>query len=454
MAYTDSYAIETQTTGSNQGTWGTKTDTNWDRMEAIVGRSEIITLSGTTYALNTNDGVTVGDANYTGGNRVLKFIGNPTGHCTVTINPAGGRKTYFIINATTGGTYNLIISQGGATTVTIASGYAELVYTNPDNDGSANHVYGFFDNTIKLNGKVLTAAQTNITSVGTLTALSVAGTVVPLLVRYSATSNGIQTDLAAGTNVAQSAADGTTFNCLTSHASATSDVVKMSSNTASGTAFNFLKCIGDADGGSPDNEFILRGDGTGFADTAWDASGAADYADYFEWLDGNENADDRVGRTVVLSGDKIRVATESDDPSSIVGVISGRPAFVGNSGQLSWNQRYLKDDFDRYWLTEVEVVSWETENEEGGYETTISYRVDDVPEGTVVPPDATYSMSETKIPNPDYDESLVYVPRSERPEWDPVGLTGRLRIIKGCPVNPSWKLLKNISSIVDEWLVR
>jgi hypothetical protein len=35
---------------------------------------------------------------------------------------------------------------------------------------------------------------------------------------------------------------------------------------------------------------------------------------------------------------------------------------------------------------------------------------------------------EVPVLNPDYDPSTPYIPRSERPEWTPVGLLGKLRV--------------------------
>ncbi len=72
---------------------------------------------------------------------------------------------------------------------------------------------------------------------------------------------------------------------------------------------------------SPDNEFKFSGDGNGTCDGAW-TGGGADYAEYFEWLDGNPDNEDRVGITVTLDSGKIRKAEEGD---TLLGVISANP---------------------------------------------------------------------------------------------------------------------------------
>jgi len=56
--------------------------------------------------------------------------------------------------------------------------------------------------------------------------------------------------------------------------------------------------------------------------------------------------------------------------------------------------------------------------------------------------------------NPNYDESKTYVPREDRPEWDTVGLMGKLRIKKGQKTGTNWIKMRDISDTVEEWLVR
>ena len=46
------------------------------------------------------------------------------------------------------------------------------------------------------------------------------------------------------------------------------------------------------------------------------------------------------------------------------------------------------------------------------------------------------------------------MPRSDRKEWDTVGLMGKLRLKKGQPTGTNWIKMKDISSDVEEWLVR
>ena len=163
-------------------------------------------------------------------------------------------------------------------------------------------------------------------------------------------------------------------------------------------------------GGFSDIEFRLRGDGEAFADGSW-TGGGADYAEYFEWSDSNPDAEDRRGISVVLDGNKIREAQAGEDP---IGVISGNPSVVGDAAWNKWSGKYLRDEFGTYIL-----------DENGDRQL-----------------------------NPAYDPDVEYIPREERPEWDCVGLMGKLRIRKGQITGSRWVKMRDINDSVEEWLVR
>ena len=140
--------------------------------------------------------------------------------------------------------------------------------------------------------------------------------------------------------------------------------------------------------------------------------GGADFAEYFEWADGNPNVSDRVGRSVVVTGSsgKIGIATTGQTP---FGVVTGRAAFVGNTAGR-WHQRYLKDEYLR------------TIKDENGND----------------------------VPNPEFNSACTYFTREQRAEWDPIGMMGKIPVRVGEPLNPNWMKLRVISPTVEEYLVR
>lgn len=140
------------------------------------------------------------------------------------------------------------------------------------------------------------------------------------------------------------------------------------------------------------NAFRVDNLGRGFFTKSVSGTGA-DYAEYWEWKDGNPNAEDRVGKFVSFDGTKIRFATSNDDLRKL-GIISGNPAVIGDNHADEWHSKYLTDVFGRYILT--------TETDADGNKIT------------------------KLTPNPEYDNTQQYIPREKRKEWDLVGTHGKL----------------------------
>lgn len=197
------------------------------------------------------------------------------------------------------------------------------------------------------------------------------------------------------------------------------ETLRVSNYRTASSSFSFITCT---TGNLSDDEFRLRGDGNAFADGSWNGGGA-DYAEYFEWSDGNTATEDRRGISVVLDGDKIREAIAGEEP---IGVISGNPSVVGDTAWNKWDGKYLRDEFGTYIQEDYEV-----EDDNGN---------------TVV-------QQRRKL-NPDYDPNVEYIPRKDRSEWDCVGLMGKLRIRKGQITGSRWIKMRDISDTVEEWLVR
>jgi hypothetical protein len=246
---------------------------------------------------------------------------------------------------------------------------------------------------------------------------------------------------------------------------------------AGSTVFNFLICISNNDS-SNDTELRIKGNGAVTSDSAYSSSGG-DYAEMFEWKDGNTSSEDRAGYSIILDGDKIVKATDSDDASKILGVVSGNPSVIGDADIDKWNKKYLRDDFNRFIMEEYTVTTW-TEKTYGDDDSSdpiknVNYPSDSIPDDVTVPTadvkdsdgrviktkavvvttqeDSVTKLTRKKL-NPDWDSSKTYIPREERKEWDIVGLMGKLRLRKGQPTGTNWIKMRDISDTVEEWLVR
>ena len=221
---------------------------------------------------------------------------------------------------------------------------------------------------------------------------------------------------------------------------------------AANSAYGFLR-LNSSNGA--DVEFNFRGDGEGFCDGSF-SGGGADYAEYFEWKDGNSSDEDRIGYAVILDGTQIVKATDSDDASKIIGVISGNPAMVGDSAWNKWQEKHVTDDWNRYTYEDYTQTEWKDEDDK-----VVTYQTDLIPADVTVPDDAVVTSKDQnnnnlqrRVVNSNWDSTITYVPRSDRKEWDTVGLMGKLRLRKGQPTGTNWLKMRDISDTVEEWLVR
>ncbi|MCL1700855.1 peptidase G2 autoproteolytic cleavage domain-containing protein [Lysinibacillus sp. Bpr_S20] len=231
------------------------------------------------------------------------------------------------------------------------------------------------------------------------------------------TANGLATHAEGGETIASgdySHAEGenTTSNVYGSHAQGRYNKrLNGSPTTYSSTSDAFV--IGNGSPGTLSNAFRVTFDGKSYGLSAFNSTGA-DYAEFFEWKDGNPRNQDRVGYVVTLDKGMIRKATAKD--IYILGIVSANPSIIGNSHQDDWNGKYITDEWGRiqYHLVDVE------------YEEVIKVENDD---GTVT----SETIPKTRkdyIPklNPNWNPDEDYIPREERAEWDAVGITGQLLV--------------------------
>ena len=248
-----------------------------------------------------------------------------------------------------------------------------------------------------------------------------------------------------GTSGTPSSAFSTTENAVNVYAGTTGDRTLISARNVADTSVVFLS---EVDG---EDNIEFTASGTGYFDGNGDA-GNADYAEYFEWEDGNPNNEDRVGQTVVIvpnTDGKIGIASTTDNPSLIIGVVSGAPGFVGDSAHFAWHGRYKCDEFNRKIMEPVEVYTFE--GADGDVE---KIRKDSLEEGFVIPDNWTLTTTKALTLNDDYNANIPYTPREDRKEWSPIGLVGKLTVYKNQIKGDKWIKLKDINEQLEQWLVR
>lgn len=163
--------------------------------------------------------------------------------------------------------------------------------------------------------------------------------------------------------------------------------------TANGTTGDAFT-IGNGSSTARANCFRVDYAGNVYGLAAFKASNA-DYAEYFEWLDGNPNNEDRRGLFVTLDGEKIKIANNNDD--YILGVVSATPIICGDTQSEAWHAMYQKDIFGSYVTDE----------------------------------------SGNMILNPDFNPEQEYISRENRKEWSAIGMMGKLIIVDDGTCEPN-----------------
>ena len=274
-------------------------------------------------------------------------------------------------------------------------------------------------------------------------------------VKFPSSSNGAKSALLLGKNFSSGNTmssspmfvfgNGLKFNGSVSNGGGNLIVGNYNTNSSDVVTNNLLVVGNGANKGDTSNGAnALRLTNEGYLYYNTGCGAGADYAEFFEWSDGNPDNEDRCGLFVTFDFDKeYNYQTSSELPSIkiaqpgeyILGVISGNPSFVGNSDE-EWKKRWLYDDFDRPIVEAIQVPITEIhEVETGEFRTDIQYDDSDN-EIEVQVPITEFQEVETgefktefvQVQNPDYDASKNYTSRFDRKEWETTGMLGVLSV--------------------------
>lgn len=277
----------------------------------------------------------------------------------------------------------------GNNKVTVTSGAGQNIELVPGTSGNPAAVHIKNDG-LALASSVPATFDSNSMAIGGNTQVSTQSLAVGTGNSASAQS------LAVGTNSVASSQSLALGQAADTSLYGSAPVIALNNNSGPAASFSANTVVIDSGAqyagplGSPTAATLIAGStGTGNIYLQGGAvySGSADYAEMFEWDDGNTSNQDRVGFFVSLTnGNKIQLGG-----SEVIGVVSARPVVIGDAGELGWSQKYLTDDFGRVQLEKVD--------------------------GRFVP-----------AMNPNYNPALNYVPRRDRQEWATIGLLGKLYV--------------------------
>lgn len=280
-----------------------------------------------------------------------------------------------------------------------------------------------------MTGTLQTAAQPNITSLGTLTSLTVDNITVNGATISSSTGTITSSDnltLAAsqdfnvldGSNYTIDSLSEVVLKATATHATYASELLQLVTIRAASSAYNAI--IVRANAGA-DPTFKARGNGEITADGSF-TGGGADFAEFMEWEDGNPNNEDRTGMTVVIGKQKttgnitpmIRLYEGPTD--IIVGVVSASPTVLGGSDWNNWQGKFLKNKYGAY----------------------------------------LYDEKDERIVNPEWDGTSYedHIPREERKEWAKIGICGFVVLNDGQETDPRWLNFGPCGDNVSRWLIR
>ena len=214
--------VELQATGENAGTWGTKTNTNLQIFEQIVGgfTQQSIAGSAQTTTLSVSDGSTGAVLSH----RMIEFTGTITGNQIVTI-PLDVQTFYYLRNSTSGSytvQFKYVTGSGDSFTFATTDKGDAVVFATA-NDGT--------------NPDILTLPAGNVTTAGTQT-----------LTNKTLTSPKI------GTSILDT--NGNEVALITATSSAVNEVTFVNAATGSNPSI-------DASGGDTNIGLALKTKGTG-----------------------------------------------------------------------------------------------------------------------------------------------------------------------------------------------
>ena len=142
--------VELQATGENAGTWGTKTNTNLQLIEQILGGFTQQSIAGgaQTTALSVSDGST----GATLAHRMIEFTGTITGNQIVTI-PLDVQTFYIIKNSTSGAytvQFKYVTGSGSSVTFATTDKGTKVLFAKAD-DGTNPNIEDILTNSSTIN---------------------------------------------------------------------------------------------------------------------------------------------------------------------------------------------------------------------------------------------------------------------------------------------------------------
>jgi hypothetical protein len=195
-----------------------------------------------------------------------------------------------------------------------------------------------------------------------------------------------------------------------------------------------------------------------------------DYAEYFEWEDGNTCKEDRFGYFVGLGTERTHTIKVASSAEEVIGVTSKTAGMIHDAGGIHWSGAITRDELlgpkttfsyksklIPYIKKECLGTRYISLLKEFPDEKNILHKFVDL--GPL--PDKlreeilNLEPQECIVSNPAYNPQRPYVPRSRRSEWIPVGLMGKIAVRDdgSCIPGGSCDCRKGIATKGQKWKI-
>jgi hypothetical protein len=188
---------------------------------------------------------------------------------------------------------------------------------------------------------------------------------------------------------------------------------------------------------------------------------------------------------------KIMISSDVPEDIEVFGMIVENSGYIGNSYDEEWQGKYERDELNNF-IYEDEVQEYD--EEEYTYTTkeieeSVLQRIED--ENGDISYIEKINKRTIEIKNPileeyplynedgefveyikkpkitkktrvirnrklssNYDPNLIYIPRSDRPEWNLVALLGQVMIKEGQRVKPTWSKMNKINDTIHKYFIK
>jgi len=175
-------------------------------------------------------------------------------------------------------------------------------------------------------------------------------------------------------------------------------------------------------------------------------TGGADYAEYFEVYDKTIPKTNYKCKFISLIDDKVKIASSNDD--YILGVYTTNPSVVGNNPDY-YPKMFKRDENNEIIYEEVNILKPEFQEIQELKNKNIELNEEQKKLDEETLEKDKYKLEKQPVIDECYNNELPHKVRSERDEWIPVGLLGKLLVIDNgtCEVNKYCKVADDGTAI-------